>query len=87
MRADSIANSVAILTVLCIYLAVITQTICHQASKTSRIQQLKSISCKVRRGNLELEVTLVSFPDPNNPSADHFQCLVWGSMVRGFDWG
>ena len=31
--------------------------------------------------------SLVSFPDPNNPSADHFQYLARGRRVWGFDRG
>ena len=31
--------------------------------------------------------SIVSFPDPNNPSADHFQYLARGRRVWGFDWG
>jgi len=30
---------------------------------------------------------LVSFPDPNNPSADRFHYHVWGRRVWGFDQG
>jgi len=31
--------------------------------------------------------TLVSYPDPNNPSADRFQYLAQGRRVWGFEQG